>query len=84
MKMVTNEFQKILYYIKQLKKSPFKYPLREYCSHIVETPRCYICNKRKSGIEAGQSPKFDKKWTKGWGVCFHLCHDCNIDRKSVV
>ena len=80
--MFTEEYQRILRYIEQLTESPFKYTLKEYCSDIVDNPKCIYCNKREDGIESGMSPQFDDKWTKGFSVCFHICHICNCNIES--
>ena len=74
---LTPKYQGILEHIKNLNTSPFTFPLSEYCSHIVDNPRCYYCDKKEKGIEGGMSPSFDNKRTKGWHVCFHICHSCN-------
>lgn len=73
----SEKYKQIIEHIENLKKSPFPFPLSEYCCDIVDNPRCYFCNERKEGIEVGMSPSFDNQWTKKWHVCFHVCHFCN-------
>jgi hypothetical protein len=73
----TEKYKKIIEHIKNLKESPFTFSLSEYCSDVVDNPRCHLCDKRETGIEVGMSPSFNNKWTKGWNVCFHICHFCN-------
>ena len=79
---LTEIYEETLEHIRNLKTTPFKYKLKEYCSDIVKNPRCIYCNKKEPGVEGGMSPKFDAKWTNGFGVCFHICHNCDSNIQS--
>ena len=64
---LTEIYEETLEHIRNLKTTPFKYKLKEYCSDIVKNPRCIYCNKKEPGVEGG---------------IFHICHNCDSNIQS--